>query len=412
MTPELRFPEFQELWRDATAGDAFEHSKTKGEAGLPIWSVTLDRGMVPRDSLNRHMESDAADETNLRAQPGDLVYNMMRMWQGAVGQASEECMVSPAYVVLSPKPETCSRFFDYWLKAPHMLHRLKSFSHGLTKDRLRLYYADFAKIPIPLPCEDEQIRIADFMDSVSEKIVLLKREKAALEDYKRGLTQRLFSQELRFSRSGGIAFPEWREAKFGDLFCWAKTNSLSREHLTDSTASGVQNIHYGDIHGKFRALFRHSAENVPFITESAPLRTITDEEYLREGDIVIADASEDYADIGKSVEIMEVRERSMIAGLHTYIARPEDGTLMPGFAGYLLRSEPMRRQITRIAQGISVLGVSRGNLEKLTFWLPHPDEQRKIAGALMAVDGKIDAVSNQIAHMETFKKGLLQKMFV
>jgi len=412
MTPELRFPDFKDPWQDATAGDAFAHSKAKGGAGLPIWSVTLNRGMVPRNSLDRHMESDAADETNLRAKPGDLVYNMMRMWQGAVGQASEECMVSPAYVVLSPKPRICSRFFDYWFKAPHMLHRLRSFSHGLTKDRLRLYYADFAKIPIPLPSEDEQRKIADFMDTVSERITLLNREKAALEDHKQGLMQRLFSQELRFTRDDGCAFPDWSETKFGALFGWVKTNSLSREHLTETTDSGIQNIHYGDIHGKFRALFRQTAETAPFITENAPLRSITDEEYLREGDIVIADASEDYADIGKSIEIMEVRERSMIAGLHTYIARPMDGALVPGFAGYLLRSEPMRRQIIRISQGISVLGLSKGNLEKLTFWLPHPDEQKKIAGMLMVVDAKINAVSTQITHMETFKQGLLQKLFV
>ena len=245
MTPELRFPDFKDPWQDATAGDAFAHSKAKGGAGLPIWSVTLNRGMVPRNSLDRHMESDAADETNLRAKPGDLVYNMMRMWQGAVGQASEECMVSPAYVVLSPKPRICSRFFDYWFKAPHMLHRLRSFSHGLTKDRLRLYYADFAKIPIPLPSEDEQRKIADFMDTVSERITLLNREKAALEDHKQGLMQRLFSQELRFTRDDGCAFPEWQERSLGDIATFRKGSGIAKSEI--SKTGKVPCIHYGDL---------------------------------------------------------------------------------------------------------------------------------------------------------------------
>lgn len=127
---------------------------------------------------------------------------------------------------------------------------------------------------------------------------------------------------------------------------------------------------------------------------------------------MIADASEDYADIGKAIEVMEVRERSMIAGLHTFIARPEQGVLAPGFVGYLLRSAPLRRQIVRAAQGVSVLGLSKGNLEKIILGLPAHEEQEKIAGALMAVDAKIDAVTDEITHMETFKKGLLQKMFV
>ena len=102
----------------------------------------------------------------------------------------------------------------------------------------------------------------------------------------------------------------------------------------------------------------------------------------------------------------------MVAGLHTYIARPKIGSLAVGFSGYLLRSVPMRRQVMRIAQGISVLGVSKGNLEELTFWIPCPDEQQKIADALSAMDVKIQAVADQATKLQTFKKGLLQQMFV
>jgi len=412
LVPELRFPEFKGPWKLARAGDAFRNNKAKGEAGLPIYSVTQDRGLVRRDSLERHMGADAADETNLRAQPGDLVYNMMRMWQGAVGMASEECMVSPAYVVLSPKKGVSSKFFDYWFQNRHMLHQLWAYSHGLTNDRLRLYYQDFAKIPLALPDQPEQEKIAAVLDATSRKIALLTDKKTALEDYKRGLMQRLFSRELRFTRDDGSAFPDWEERKLRDVFDWVQTNSLSREHLVDDAASGVQNIHYGDIHGKYRALFFQSKENAPFIASTAPLRDIKAAEYLRVGDVVIADASEDYADIGKAIEIMEVVPKSAVAGLHTYIARPKAKSLVLGFSGYLLRSAPMRKQTMRIAQGISVLGVSKSNLEKLTFWLPHPDEQRKIAAALSALDAKIDALSRKISEMDAFKKGLLQRLFV
>lgn len=95
--PKLRFPEFSGAWRPAKASEAFGNRREKGREGLPIYSVTIDRGMVRRNSLGRQIEADAADCDNLLAKKGDLVYNMMRMWQGAVGQAPEECMVSPAY---------------------------------------------------------------------------------------------------------------------------------------------------------------------------------------------------------------------------------------------------------------------------------------------------------------------------
>ncbi|HCP65501.1 MAG TPA: type I restriction-modification system subunit M [Hyphomonadaceae bacterium] len=217
----------------------------------------------------------------------------------------------------------------------------------------------------------------------------------ALQNFKAWLMQKLFSKQLRFSRDNGQAFPDWQQKRLGEVFTWVKTNSLSREFLTHH-GGNVQNIHYGDIHTKFRPLFRQSAEIVPFVGSNSTLKPFSDEEYCRVGDVVIADASEDYADIGKAIEIVEVRERSLVAGLHTYIARPKIGCLVVGFSGYLLRSAPMRRQIMRIAQGISVLGISKGNLEKLTFWVPHTDEQRKIAATLSAIDSKIQSISGQI----------------
>jgi type I restriction enzyme S subunit len=246
---------------------------------------------------------------------------------------------------------------------------------------------------------------------VDAKLDALRRKQAALGRFKAGLMQKLFSQQLRFTRGDGKAFPDWEEKQLGEIFTWVKTNSLSREFLTHDGGE-VQNIHYGDIHTKFRPLFRQSFEIVPFVGANSALKPFTDDEYCRVGDVVIADASEDYADIGKAIEIVEVRERSLVAGLHTYIARPQNGSLVVGFSGYLLRSAPMRQQIRRIAQGISVLGVSKGNLEELTFWVPHPAEQQKIAAALSAMDTKIQAVADQLTKLQTFKKGLLQQMFV
>lgn len=409
--PKLRFPEFKDPWKPGHAGDAFKNSRAKGAAGLPIYSVTMDRGLVRRDSMDRHMAADAADGQNLRAQRGDVVYNMMRMWQGAVGLAPEECMVSPAYVVMSPKKHTSPQFFEQWFKAKRMLYLLGAYSHGITSDRLRLYADDFARIPLHLPQLPEQQKIATFLAALDAKLAALAAKQAALERFKAGLMQKLFSQQLRFTRDDGQAFPDWQEKRLGDVFTWVKTNSLSREFLTHD-GGAVQNIHYGDIHTKFRPLFRQSFETVPFIGTKSAVKPFADEEYCRVGDVVIADASEDHADVGKAIEIVEVREGSLVAGLHTYIARPKIGSLVVGFSGYMLRSAPMRRQIMRIAQGISVLGVSKGNLEGLTFWLPHPDEQQKIANALSAMDAKIQAVADQVAKLQTFKKGLLQQMFV
>lgn len=416
--PELRFRGFPDDWQSKPISSLLARQSTPVEVKhegeyREIGVRSHGKGIFHKEPVKG---AELGNKRVFHVVPGALVINIVFAWERAIALTSEAengFIASHRFPMFVEKEgESYLPFLKQFLLTPRGKLLLEIASPGGAGRNKTLGQEAFLKLKATVPSRDEQKKIGDFVDAVSAKITLLNRKKSALEDYKLGLMQRLFSQEVRFAREDGSAFPDWRETNFGDLFDWAKTNSLSREHLTEANESGVQNIHYGDIHSKFRALFHQSTEDVPFITENAPLPRITDEEYLREGDIVIADASEDYADIGKSFEVMEVRERSIIAGLHTYIARPNDGAVVPGFAGYLLRSEPMRRQITRIAQGISVLGVSKGNLEKLTFWLPHPDEQQKIAGALMAIDAKIDAVSSQITHMETFKKGLLQKLFV
>lgn len=395
LVPELRFPEFKGPWKPARAGYAFRNSKAKGEAGLPIYSVTQDRGLVRRDSLDRHMGADAADEANLRAQPGDLVYNMMRMWQGAVGMASEECMVSPAYVVLSPRRGVSSKFFDYWFQNRHMLHQLWAYSHGLTNDRLRLYYQDFAKIPLALPDQPEQEKIAAVLDATSRKITLLTDKKTALEDYKHGLMQRLFSRELRFTRDDGSAFPDWDERKLGDVATFFKGKGISKADMVEN--GNLPCIRYGEIY----TIYRERISNVVSRTNDDP-----DGLFLSEpGDVIIPASGEDRLDMARAccVEIKGVA----LGGDINVLRSPVNGS----FLAYYLNNA-RRREIANLGQGISVVHLYPSQLKTLWVELPHPDEQQKISSALSALDGKIDALSQKISEMEAFKKGLLQKLFV
>lgn len=192
--PRLRFPEFRDAseWSMRKAGTLFGNRKAKGEEGLPIYSVTIHDGMVRRDSFDRDFYDIEDPAGNKKVNKNDLVYNMMRMWQGACGVASEDCLVSPAYVVLSPKKGSCSAFFKYLFKRSASLLMLESFSRGLTKDRLRLYYDDFARMSLLVPREAEQQRIADCLSSLDALIVTASRRLDGLRTHKKGLMQQLF----------------------------------------------------------------------------------------------------------------------------------------------------------------------------------------------------------------------------
>lgn len=192
--PELRFPEFAEAgdWEEKKTGTLFANRIAAGEKGLPIYSVTVNDGIVKRSSLDRKIDDITKFEGNKKACANDIAYNMMRMWQGAFGVVPEDCMVSPAYVILRPQKDVNSSFFGYLLKLPKYLRLLTSHSQGLTLDRLRLYYKDFAQIPVLIPDFSEQQRIAAFLFSIDTLINAQSKKIDELKTFKRGLMQSLF----------------------------------------------------------------------------------------------------------------------------------------------------------------------------------------------------------------------------
>lgn len=192
-TPRLRFPKFTKAkaWPKTFAGRVFLNRIERGEPGLPIYSVTTTDGLVPRASLDRKIDDLAETSANKTVREGDLAYNMMRMWQGALGIAPEDCLVSPAYIVLEPQ-EVNPLFFYHLFKQPFMLQTLTAHSRGLTEDRLRLYYDDFAKISVPCPSRAEQDQIAELLSSVDRKIFEQEQELRFLKTHRGGMTQRLF----------------------------------------------------------------------------------------------------------------------------------------------------------------------------------------------------------------------------
>lgn len=376
--------------------------------------VTVKRSRGGIESRGDLMGSEIAVKSQFYIEEGDFLISKRQIVHGACAVVEADfagSIVSNEYAVLHCKPALDIDFLRQLIHSIYFQETCFHSSLGVHVEKMIFSTPDWFRWKIDIPEINEQHQIADFLGSVDERIKLLQRRRDAFAQYKAGMMQRLFDQSLRFTREDGSAFPDWGACELGSLFDWVATNSLSREMLTDEVGT-VQNIHYGDIHGKFAARFRQSVESAPFIRPDALPPIIRDDAFCQSGDVVIADASEDYADIGKAIEIIEVTPRSLVAGLHTYIARPKAGMLALGFSGYLFQTWALRQQMMRIAQGISVLGISKPKLSKLELRLPHTDEQRKITDFLGALDDKIAAASAQINQMQAFKKGLLQQIFV
>jgi type I restriction enzyme M protein len=226
-----------------------------------------------------------------------------------------------------------------------------------------------------------------------------------LKLYQKGIMQKIFSQQIRFGDLDGGKFQKWKSVKFGEVYTFKSNNSYSRENLNYEYGA-IKNIHYGDIHTKFNTLFDITNEVVPYINPSINTDKIDPENFCKEGDLILADASEDYADVGKCIELVNLNNEKVVSGLHTILARPTSGILFSGFGGYMMKSSNVRMQIQKIAQGTKVLGISPKRLANLNLSIPCIEEQRKIVELLSLIQEKISFSVNQIQKIEEYKKQL------
>lgn len=385
--PKLRFPEFSGSWKPAKAGEAFKNNRTRGREGLPIYSVTMDRGMVRRDSIGREIEADAADGANLRAQPGDLAYNMMRMWQGAVGRAPEECMVSPAYVVLSPKPGVASDFFEHWFRSKRMLYLFRAYSQGLTSDRLRLYFDDFAQIPLRIPAPDEQEKIAAFLSALDDRIAQLRARYEWLTKYKKGVVRKLFAQDVRFKDAAGCEFPDWQESSFGEV-----AELRNWKYDPDTSAEALRCVELEHVSQETGRLLGY--------VDSKLQRSVKNR--FAAGDVLF----------GK-----------LRPYLRKYLKAPFDGAcsteiwvlngkkVTNDFLFYLVQSE-IFMTTAQVSSGSKMPRADWGVVSSGEVAYPCPEEQAKIAGFLFALDAQIACAESQLESAKRYKQGILRNMFI
>jgi type I restriction enzyme, S subunit len=371
LKPELRFSEFENDWEEKRLGELFSNSKSKGNDSVPIYSVSQNKGLVPRESLDRNIQNDAESGDNLVAEPSDLVYNTMRMWQGAVGMATTVCMVSPAYVVLSPNKGADSKYFMYFFERLRSRHLFTIYSYGLTLDRLRLYYKDFSRIKVKVPPFPEQEKIANFLSALDARIQALTKKKTLLEQYKKGVMRRLFSQEIRFKDEQGQDFPDWEEKRLGGLL----------EKIQSGKDKPVEN---GDVDlfgstgviGKCQ-IITHNGKFILIARVGANAGTLN----LVEGKFGVTD-------------------NTLVLSVWKNISLD--------FIFYLLSFENLNKLVFGSGQPL----ITGGQLKQLKFYLPILEEQNKIANFLINLDKKINDSTQKIEAAQTYKKGLLQKMFV
>ncbi len=202
----------------------------------------------------------------------------------------------------------------------------------------------------------------------------------------------------------GIIPEDWKVKTFGKVFQFLSTANNPHSDLSENGT--VRYIHYGNVHTVTRPFLDCEKDKLPYI-DPGKVRNIP---YLEDGDLVIVDASEDYAGLAKSVEVKNATGRHVIAGLHTLLLRSDKSQVSDGFKGYLQFITKVKQGFVRIATGISVYGVSKNNVKQILLPLPNVEEQAAIATALSDADDLITNLEKLITKKRNIKQGAMQQL--
>lgn len=202
----------------------------------------------------------------------------------------------------------------------------------------------------------------------------------------------------------------WTTPQISEVFQFIKTTSFSRNQLNYNEESEVFYIHYGDIHATYKKpiLDFENEIQVPRLNEGVELPNNI--QYLIDGDVIIADASEDYEGVGEAIEMKNLNGKKVISGLHTFALRDFKDKTAVGFRGYIFKNINVKKALKTIATGSKVYGVSKGNIQKFKIVLPPLPEQQKIAQILSTWDKAITSQEQLITQKQQLKKGLMQQL--
>ena len=271
--------------------------------------------------------------------------------------------------------------------------KLQRFNAGSTVPTLNRNDVHFLNKRIPNQIKEQQ-KMASFLTVVDEKLQQLTKKKELIEDFKKGIMQKIFSQEIRFKDDNGNNYPDWEEKNLGELcelkngYAFKSATYVSGGYYNIVT---IKNVQDGRMVNDFKTL-----NNIPSNLESHQI--------LHLDDILISMT-------GNVGRVCKVKFKNCI--LNQRVGKIIPKNVFKNYLYYILNSKKFLKSMENIGQGAAQMNI--GTKDILVFKSIHPNsvqEQQKIANFLSAIDNKIESVSVQIEKTKEFKKGLLQQMFV
>lgn len=359
-----------------------------------LLSFTIEQGVInPEDKKTNKRDflmKDKASKKFLRTEYNDIIYNPANLKYGAINRNKlGKGLLSPIYAIFYTEQNAV--FMESIVINPDFIKRTLKYLEGTVIKLMTLKPRDFLRMKSYIPCLEEQQKIAEFLSTIDTVIAKQKETVSAWEKRKKGVMQKLFSQEVRFKADDGSKFPDWEEKKLGDIcktFSGGTPKSGKTRYYENGTISFIRS---GEIHDDKTEL-RITKDGLN--ESSAKMVDI--------GDILYAL----YGATSGEVDISKIKGAINQAIL---CIRPLND-FHRKFIVEILRhnKETILRTYLQGGQG----NLSSQIIQSLVFDFPCLAEQQKIADCLSSLDEVIEKQKATLAAWEELKIGLLQQMFV
>ena len=383
--PKLRFPGFDEPYKQCRIGDIYAERSQRGASDMELLSVTMNDGVKPRSEIEGK-DNSSEDKSNYKiVRKGDMVYNSMRMWQGANGISPCDGIVSPAYTVLMPKQEINNGYFAALFKSANLINEFRKNSQGMTSDTWNLKYPQIETIKVQIPSVSEQDKVSEMFSVLDERIAAQSRLVESLKKYKRGLLSQLIAQKKAFDTSG-----EWKTVKLGHIFKERTERAKGNETLLAVTISnGVQ----------------------------------------RRDEIDLKDNSSDDKSNYKCVYIGDIAYNTMRMWQGASGVSPYNGIVSPAYTivtpirpdlhnmtfwAYYFKYSPLVQTFQKYSQGLTsdTWNLKFPQFSEIAVTMPPISEQNKIAECLSVFDEHCKCEDEKLQALLQVRTSLLQQLFI
>jgi len=404
VVPKLRFGGFTKDWStitinelvnrkildkplDGNHGNIHPKSSDYVEEGVPfIMANDINNGYIDLINCKKIRKSQAETLQKGFAKEADILLSH----KATIGETAIVPKIDYEYIVLTPqvtyyrvinKQSYLNTFLYQVFKTNRFVKSMKVNAGGAGGVRLYIGITEQRKLSVPNPSLPEQQKIASFLSAVDEKLQQLKKKKDLLEEYKKGVMQKIFSQELHFKDDNGNNYPDWEEKRIEDLFI-----------VTRGTVLAIPKIS------------PHKNDECPYPVFSSQTKNNGIAGYYK--DYLFEDAITWTTDGAQAGEVNLRKGKFYCTNVCGVLKSDE------GYANLCI-AEKLNRVSRRYVSYVGNPKLMNNVMAKIKISIPTSlDEHQKIADFLSSLDSKIELVNTQIDNTKAFKKGLLQQMFV